>query len=175
MRTLEVRRHSERQKPGAHLNQAGVALARRVGASLGPFARVVTSDKPRAFETALAMGFAVDEQLEGLGELGAGFTDEVAWDAGFAAIAAALRQEGAVARYARKLLKLWSSLAETVPPGQALLVVSHGGIVECGAVAALPAADHAAWGGPLGLCEGVRLSFVSGRFTAGEVLRLPPA
>jgi hypothetical protein len=32
-----------------------------VGQSIGPFAYVVVSDIPRTLETALAMGFAVDE------------------------------------------------------------------------------------------------------------------
>ena len=61
MKTIEIRRHSIRSNPGVHLNQQGVTLARLVGQNLGPFDRVVTSTLPRAFETALAMGFAVDE------------------------------------------------------------------------------------------------------------------
>ena len=69
MRWLEVRRHSLTKKGaardrGSHLSAEGVALARFVGASLGPFARVVTSTSPRAIETALAMGFAVDDTVE---------------------------------------------------------------------------------------------------------------
>ena len=56
MRYLEHRRHSMRVQPGQHLNQAGVALARRVGETMGPFALVVTSTLPRAYETAIAMG-----------------------------------------------------------------------------------------------------------------------
>src|SRR6266498_442347 len=62
MKTIEIRRHSIRNKPGDHLSQEGVTLARLVGENLGPFDRVVTSTLPRAFETAIAMGFAADEQ-----------------------------------------------------------------------------------------------------------------
>ena len=64
MKTIEIRRHSIRTIPGDHLNQTGVSLARMVGENLGPFDRVITSTLPRAFETAIAMGFAVDEQNE---------------------------------------------------------------------------------------------------------------
>ncbi len=64
MKTIEIRRHTYRTKPGQHLSQQGVTLARHVGEGIGPFARVVTSTVPRAFETAIAMGFAVDEQNE---------------------------------------------------------------------------------------------------------------
>jgi broad specificity phosphatase PhoE len=48
---------------GSQLSQEGVALAREVGASMGPFVCVVTSVVPRARETAVAMGFAVDHEL----------------------------------------------------------------------------------------------------------------
>ncbi|MBZ0278386.1 MAG: hypothetical protein K8I60_19725, partial [Anaerolineae bacterium] len=69
MRYLEMRRHTIRIKPGQHLSQAGVTLARRVGETIGPFDRVITSTIPRAYETAIAMGFAVDEQLDELGTM----------------------------------------------------------------------------------------------------------
>ena len=91
MRTLEVRRHTMRVKPGQHLSQAGVDLARRIGNTVGPFQRVVTTSIPRAFETAIAMGCAVDEQVEDRGVimLNDDIEMEVEWDAGFAALAAA--------------------------------------------------------------------------------------
>ena len=69
MRWLEVRRHSLTEKGaargrGSQLSAEGVALARLVGAVLGPFASVVTSASPRAIETAVAMGLAVDGTVE---------------------------------------------------------------------------------------------------------------
>jgi hypothetical protein len=67
MRWLEVRRHSATKRsrePGSHLSPEGVDLARRVGRSLGSFASVVTSASPRAIETALAMGYAVDDTAD---------------------------------------------------------------------------------------------------------------
>ena len=64
MKILEIRRHSIRSAMSDHLNQTGITLARLVGQNIGPFDRVVTSTLPRAFETAIAMGFAVDEQTE---------------------------------------------------------------------------------------------------------------
>ena len=70
MPVIDHRRHSLRGKPGPHLTQAGVALARRAGdgefGAVPPYDLVVTSTVPRAFETAIALGFAVDEQLEAL-------------------------------------------------------------------------------------------------------------
>jgi hypothetical protein len=46
----------------AGAGELGLRLARRAGAGCGPFARVVTSPRPRCIETAVAMGFAVDEE-----------------------------------------------------------------------------------------------------------------
>ena len=60
MKTIELRRHSFRkQGGGSQLSQQGVTYARHLGATMGPFAYVVTSVVPRARETAIAMGFAV--------------------------------------------------------------------------------------------------------------------
>ena len=53
----------------------GVDLARRVGEGRGPFAWVVTSPRPRYIETAVAMGFAVDDEVTALaGPAGLGET-----------------------------------------------------------------------------------------------------
>lgn len=68
--TLEIRRHSLRKNTGgSQLSQAGVELARKLGDSMGPFAVVATSVVPRARETALAMGFAVDQEMVTLAAL----------------------------------------------------------------------------------------------------------
>ncbi len=123
MRFLEVRRHTMRAKPGQHLSQAGVTLARRVGSGIGPFNRVITSTVPRAFETAIAMGFAVDEQLEPLSTMGKAVESEIAWPASFARIAQTISQSSAVATYARAQAELWHAIAAALPDvGRALIV-----------------------------------------------------
>lgn len=172
MRYLEMRRHTMRVKPGQHLTQAGVSLARRVGEKMGPFERVITSTIPRAYETAIAMGFAVDEQLEGLSMMDEGVEAEVTWDEGFMAWSAALKRDGVAAAYARKQAEFLRSVVAALNAGGAALVVSHGGILEAGAVGCLPDADHATWGRYCSWCEGVRLAFEDGRFVSAEILRV---
>jgi broad specificity phosphatase PhoE len=172
MRELEVRRHTMRTQPGQHLSQAGVDLARRVGESMGRFDRVVTSTLPRAFETALAMGFAVDEQLEALSSIDAGVDAEVDWELGCAAFQRALRLGGATARYSRRQAAVWRRIVEAVPAGGRALVISHGGIVEAGTVGCLPDSDYTAWGPACGYCEGVRLHYDAGRWSDAQLLRL---
>ncbi len=93
LRIIEHRRHTLRVKPGQHLSQAGVDLARAVGEGMGPFDLVVTSALPRAYETAIAMGFAKDEQVAWLASVPTGFEDEVPWNAGIGRIAAAARSQ----------------------------------------------------------------------------------
>ncbi len=161
-----------RTKPGQHLSQAGVSLARRVGDSIGPFDKVVTSTVPRAFETAIAMGFAVDEQYEQLSSMGDDVDAEIEWSAGFAEFARVVRQDGATARFAHTQSRLWRTIVEALPDGGRALIITHGGIVEAGAVASLPHADHSAWGVSCDYCEGVRLSFDGGDFTSVEITRV---
>jgi broad specificity phosphatase PhoE len=172
LRMIETRRHSIRLKPGQHLSRAGVELARRVGAGIGPFDRVITSTLPRAYETAVAMGFAVDEQLESLTQLGEAFEAEVKWDAGFPAYAPAYQRGGEARKVMRHHANFLTEVAAALPPGGSALIVSHGGIVEAGVVGCLPDWDYSGWGGPCSWCEGARLFFDGTRFVEAQVLRV---
>jgi len=161
-----------RTRPGNHLSQAGVTLARVVGAGMGPFDQVVTSTLPRAFETAIAMGFAVDERLAALASMPDGADEDTEWSAGFPAQSRAFARGGETARSARSLARTFAAIVDAVPEGSAALAISHGGIIEAGAIGCLPDADHAAWGRALDYCEGVRLRYEGGRWTGIELLRL---
>jgi broad specificity phosphatase PhoE len=172
MRTLEVRRHTMRTRPGKHLSQAGVDLARRCGTSMGPFDHVVTSKLPRALETAIAMGFAVDDQIGLLGSIGDAVIDEFDWTGGFPALSTAIRTGRVTAPYAAKQAQRWHSIVAGLPDGSRTLMISHGGIVEAGAAGCLPDADHATWGRAFDFCEGVRLLHDGVRFTGIEIIRL---
>jgi broad specificity phosphatase PhoE len=172
MRYLEVRRHTMRVRPGQHLSQAGVTLARQIGNTMGPFDRVITSSVPRAFETAIAMGFAVDEQHVELGEMGRDVDDELQWPASFAEVARIVAKGKAAARFAHAQAKLWRAVVNSLPDGGRALIITHGGIIEVGAVGCLPEADHAAWGPPCDYCEGLRLAFDGEHFADVEVLRI---
>jgi broad specificity phosphatase PhoE len=172
MKTLEIRRHSLRSKPGQNLSQQGVTLARLIGEGMGKFSYVVTSPAPRAFQTAVAMGYAVDEVAELLFTYGDDVDLECPWPASFDEYAAASRQNGPTARYVRRLADFYYKLIESLPEGGAALVVNHGGVVELSAVACLPSADFSAMGDYLECCEGVRLTWQDGKFIDLQVLRV---
>jgi broad specificity phosphatase PhoE len=171
MRTLEVRRHTMRAMPGQHLTQAGIDLARRIGGTIGPFDRVITSTVPRAFETAIAMGFAVDEQLDQLSLMDATVADEIQWDAGFVEWARVINQGGAAARFAHAQADVWRSIVRALPEHGRALIITHGGIVEAGTIGCLPLDTRVAYGAYCGYCEGVRFTFDGEVVANVEILR----
>ncbi len=172
MKILEVRRHSIRSQPGDHLSQEGVKLARLVGQALGPFERVVTSTLTRAFETAIAMGFAVDEQSELMSTYGHDVDKEAPWPMSFAEYGEAIKRGRAATKYAKKLAKYYGSIMESISEGSSALVINHGGVVEIGVVGCLPDFDFSSWGGPVEYCEGARLFWEKGKFIKSEELRV---
>jgi broad specificity phosphatase PhoE len=172
MKTIEVRRHSIRSKPGDHLNQTGVTLARLVGENLGPFDRVVTSTLPRAFETAIAMGFAVDEQIELMSTYGERVEREIRWPQSFAVYANAVKHDSAAGRYAQELAEYYAELANYLADGRAALAINHGGVLELGVVASFPDAGYESWGDAADYCEGARLFWEHGKCVNADVLRV---
>ena len=172
MKTIEIRRHSIRTPSQDHLSQQGVTLARLVGQNLGPFERVITSTLPRAFETAIAMGFAVDEQLELMSTFGPGVEGEAPWPQPFESYAEAFARGGAVARYGKKLARVYRDIEDYLPDGRSALVVNHGGIVEIGAVACLAETGFQVEGESVSYCEGIRLFWEDGKCVNAEVLRV---
>ncbi len=164
MKTIEIRRHTYRTKPGQHLSQQGVTLARKVGEWIGPFQRVVTSTFPRAFETAIAMGFAVDEQIELMSTYSNDVEVEVPWPQ--------TPVRYAEACYANQLAGFYHKLVNGLEENGSALVINHGGVAELGAIACLPDAKYDAWGPHFECCEGVRLFWEDGKFVSAEILRV---
>ena len=171
MKTLEIRRHSARSPLSDHLSQTGVTLARLVGQNIGPFDRVVTSMQPRAFETAIAMGFAVDEQTELMNTYGGSVANDAPWPQPFSNYAEIIGQPGPAARHAQKLAKYYADIMEFISEGRNALIITHGGVVELSVAGCLPDADFSTWGDSAEFCEGARL-FWDKKFIRAEVLRV---
>ena len=174
MRVVEHRRHSRRDPANIHLSREGVALARRVARTLVRFDRVVTSPKPRAVETAQALGFPVDAVLPDLGVMpdDVGLPVDELNPRSFADYVRGVERSEAMAEYAaRQALRMREEL-ERLPEGGQLLMVSHGGVIEFGAAASRPQAALS-FGPPAGHLEGVRLFLDRGKWVRGEVLRVP--
>lgn len=172
MRTLEIRRHTHRNVPQPHLSQLGVDLARRAGEGLGKFDRVVTSTIPRAFETAIAMGYAVDEQIEQLGLMTEAVTATTKWNAGFTAWRLAAQSSPIVARYTQVMADVLRAIVRTLPDEGRALIISHGGIVEASVVGCVPVSTSFADDAACGYCEGARLVFNGEVVSRFEILRI---
>lgn len=189
MSFLEVRRHSWRQQGGgSQLSQYGVEQARLLGEGSGPYAQVVSSVLPRARETAIAMGFAVDQfvvtQLADeelyAGEDAAG-RDGRRWDQAERPLQALAQRvaeqragQGPLYRLATLMCGLWRDLMTPYGNGaERVLLISHSGDLEFGLVGALPEADHGMWGGTFAPLEGALLEFSGepARFTSATILR----
>ncbi len=164
MPILEVRRHSIRKTDGgSQLSQEGVDLARALGAELEPFDRVVTAVLPRARETAIAMGFAVDYELMTLAgsEVYAELQD---FDWGdpknpFPRISSLISEDGEYATYAKAMASLWRDILTPLENHQRALFVGHSGEIEAALVACFPGEDHVKWGSAFGPLEGARIEF----------------
>jgi broad specificity phosphatase PhoE len=183
MRTIEIRRHGytkngEGRGKGSHLSPEGVALARKVGGEIGPFDLVLTSPAPRALETVVAMGFAVNEQLEALAALSPAVVEELGhhdrwgWEEPFATFAHFVRRGGPTTRMGERQRKAWVWALESVPTDGRVLIISHGRIIESGLVTCIPDGDFTAWGASFHHCEGVQMTFEEGRFRGVQLLRV---
>jgi broad specificity phosphatase PhoE len=170
MRVIDHRRHTMRVSGGEHLSQAGVDLARRVGETMPSYDLVVTSTVARAFETAIAMGYAVHEQWPAVAPQPDEVNREADWDKGCAEYVRAARPGGPTARYLSELAGVFQALASRLPADGQALVISHGGVVEAAAVACLPDKDYSGWDTTASYCEGIRLYVTGGRITDAELL-----
>jgi broad specificity phosphatase PhoE len=185
MRTIEIRRHAYTKKgegrgKGSHLSAEGVALARQIGGQIGTFDLVLTSPVPRALETAVAMGFAVDDQPEALGDLSSAVSAEIGhherwtWEKPFVTFAHFVRRGGPTTRMGERQREAWVRALESIPSDGRVLVISHGRIIESGVVTCIPDGDFATWGVSFRHCEGVRMTFEEGVFQGVQLLRVLP-
>jgi len=175
VKTAVILRHAERQDRSdnaSHLSQAGIEQARSVGTRFNRFDLVVTSPLPRAIETAIAMGFAVDITSPGIQEHSEQIMRDVQWDAGFAAWATAYQSKASVIAYVDHVTSLLKGWLDKVPDDGALLVVTHGGIVEALATGLSPGDDLVHLGEMAGYVEGfIAEASDHGVFLLSEVRR----
>jgi broad specificity phosphatase PhoE len=176
MPLIEVRRHAERADRAdeqSGLSVAGRARCERVARGVGPYELVVTSPLARARETALLLGGRVDRVEAGLlPELhGLSFAFWDALDDLPAYDRFAGERDGA-REIGTEQGALWSALAATLGADSRALAVSHGAVIELGAVVLARRLGIALSGPAFGYCEGVAVSFAAGTPRGIELLRV---
>ncbi len=183
MKTLEVRRHSCTKKGddrgrGSHLSADGVLLAREVALDLPGFDYVMASTVPRTLETAVAMGYAVDDlvkvpqKLAGQAMVVVGHLERWSWKFPWLRFRELAAGHEVVGSYGEWLRDSWIAALDRVPDDGKALVVTHGRDIELGVLACLPDVpddELRRWGEPVHQCEGVTLAYSGGRF---ELLRI---
>lgn len=174
MKYLEIRRHSIRVKPSKHINQEGVNLARSIGQTIGQCYLVITSTSPRAIDTAIAMGYAVDEQYdELLINLDEDATKELKGVANFIDFyEIVMKKNSAISKIADIQTKLYKRIANKLPENEKALIISHGGQIESAITLCVPNIDYKSWGHGLNCCEGVLLSYNEEKFVNAKILRI---
>ncbi len=174
MKIIEHRRHSMRNVPdGIHLIQSGVDLARKIGYTMDKFDYVITSPKERAFETAIAMGFAVNETVNELASYGNDVSTEIEYEQlKWNEIKNLLEKENSYThQFAKSQVELLYKLSNKIQDGEKLLLISHGGMIEISFSYLFMQEDHRKWGNLMGYCEGIRLIINQGRISDYEILR----
>jgi len=171
-RTLEIRRHSMREKPGAHLNAQGIALAKLVATHDKAYDLVVTSNIPRAIETAQAMGCIVDDMQAELGYLPGKVFEQINWPSSIADVAEIAVLNKNCQSFAQLQSDLWLKIANRIGQGEKALIITHGAFIELGLIATLAPMNYSELGPAFGYCEGIRLSFNKERISF-ELMRVP--
>lgn len=181
MRFLEVRRHSFTKKgpvreSGSLLSSEGVADARALGESLPSPGYVMTGPDRRHIETAIAMGYAVDEMVSWPSGYVNGVVehhDQWRWQYPFQRYAELLRTSVELREVAYTHLRHWLRALDQVDDGATALIVSSGGSIEPVLVAAHPDGRHAEWGTALHHLEGATLTFDGDRCILVRIQRQP--
>jgi len=147
-------------------------LARRVGSDAGPFDIVVTSHLARAIETAVAMGFAVGEKWEKLGEYPETLPARIGWPASLDVIGQNVHRFPDVRDFASAQWANWKSVLTALPQEGRGLVVTHGAMIELGAIVLLNETRASLNAPAFAYCEGLRIHVEDGEVAKVELLRL---
>lgn len=189
VKCVEVRRHAMRHKSlegkiSKHLSNEGIELARKVGygflsqqGEYALFKGAWTSQKSRAIETSLCMGFEVDVIDKRLAHYPEKIYKKSGWPKPFKTMLKACQKHKSVAGYARKQAKILHEVVDDIEDGQSTLVISHGGIMELmllGLVLGETNLETRAqdWGDVFNYGEGFRVVFEDDNAFNIEILRL---
>jgi hypothetical protein len=130
-------------------------------------------------ETAIAMGFAVDDVIEALGPEDQNLYREIGhherwgWASPFAEFARLIGFGHETAALSHLVSTHFRSMLAQIPEDGRALAISHGRVIECGVLPFVSADDYATWGEPFRHGEGVRIvQHEPGNF-AVELLRCP--
>jgi broad specificity phosphatase PhoE len=172
--TLILLRHTQRAKPGQHLNQRGINLAHALEPRLPNIDVAFTSSVPRAIETAIALGVAVTDTFDEMAQMGPDVLNDEDYARHDTLMSlcrhftdgppAARAYAAAQAQHVRALLARAGDEAR-------VLIVTHGGIIEAQWAGLAPETLVRATGAPFDVCEGLILRVTDAQIHFIRLLR----
>jgi broad specificity phosphatase PhoE len=162
------------RESGSLLSAEGVARARALGDQLPSAEYVLTGPDRRHVETAIAMGYAVDEMVSWPSGYVSGVVnhhDQWQWDKPFQRYAELLQTSIALQAVAQVHLTHWHRALDQIDNGATALVISSGGSIEPMLVASYPNGRHAEWGTALHQLEGATLAFDGDQCVGAQIQR----
>jgi len=126
---------------------------------MGSFDRVFTSTLPRSIETAIAMGYQVTECIKELGSLPNEIFEKLDWPSTLQAISEVIKTNNDCFNFARQQASIWFDCIRGLPDESRILIISHGGIIELGALGSVSLNEYSASRGAFGYCEGLSLEY----------------
>lgn len=162
-------RHAHRIGKNPHISKEGLLYAQEVGKKLPSFDVVLSSVSIRAIETTIAMGFSITDTIN----FDFASPKEPSPDANlvyntFKEYVIALSSSSYYKEFSANLVQLITNKIAQYSNAENILVISHGGVIECSTIGFLPNLDYTEWGSSVTHCNGVKLSFNNGICNTGE-------
>lgn len=165
-------RHAHRIGKNPHISKNGLKKANKIGKKLPEFDKVLSSVSIRAVETAIALGFSIDETIN--------FDDaepkgshspstERVFDT-FEDFKRNIQNISYFKIYSSNLVSLLSTKLHSNKDLNKILIISHGGVIEYSTIGFLPNVDYKSWGPVVDHCNGVKLIFEDGDCIDGSKL-----
>ena len=162
-------RHAQRIGKNPHISKEGLLFAQEIGRSLPSFDVVLSSKSLRAIETAIAMCYPI--------------TDTINFDETTPAVKSpdsnhdfkrfndyfySIQENPYYKDFTVNLVQLLTTKLSEYMNVEKILIISHGGVIECSTIGFLPDTDYSDWGSCVTHCKGVKLVFRDNKCISGE-------
>lgn len=161
-------RHAHRIGKNPHISKEGLLFAQEIGKKLPSFDVVLASSSIRAIETSIAMGFPITDTIN--------FDETNIKDSppeanqvynNFQEYAVAIKNSAYYKEFSTNLVQLITKKTQ-YKNAKKILLISHGGVIECSTIGFLPNLDYSNWGPCVSHCTGVKLIFRDELCISGE-------
>ncbi|USG61474.1 hypothetical protein NBZ79_00600 [Sneathiella marina] len=99
------------------------------------------------------------ECIEELGSISDGILEKLDWPNTLQAISEVIKTNNYCFRFARQQALIWFECIRDLHDESSVLIISHGGIIELGALGSFELDEHSASIGAFGYCEGFILEY----------------